>query len=706
VADRWSIDDASLAQPTLTGIDDAVGTITLTVNDEDMAPGDDIADLEVTNADPVVTAGPDQTVTEGDLVALDPATFTDAGTKDTHTALVDWGDTTSDPGIVTEAEGDGSVAASHVYTAPGTYTVTVTVTDDDGGSHLDTFEVTVDDAPGAIRTTKTADATGVAEPGGPVTYTITVVNISALDDTTINTVDDPMLGGDITAFCDQTVPVTLAPTELLTCIVPGAVAGNAGDVATNTATASGVDSDGLPVSDDGVATVTITDVLPDISVTKTASASAVREPGAAVTFTFTVINNAVEDATLDSLIDNMFEDLHGQGDCSLPQQLTAGGGSYTCSATRLIEGGAGDTHINTVTATASDDEANVVQATADARVEITAGNEPPVAVDDDYTIDEDARTSLPVLSNDFDPNGDPIVILDVSQPEHGTVVVSGDRTEIVYTPDPNFYGQDRFEYSITDRANTHVSKATVTITVTAVNDPPVLDPIGDRVVDELTELSFTASASDPDVPGQTLTFGLDPGAPSGTSIDPHTGAFSWTPGEDQGPGDYEVTIRVTDNGAPRLGDAETITIIVKEVDPAPPLMCPSGDRVDVIVEFPGPRQLIAKRTIEISVGHMVPAGTYRVILGTSDVGRGRAAQDHEQWRVRFGVVVTGFSEDLPDVPLEDVLSHVTYLSGTVNVPAGVTEVVAQHWSIEPGNVDTTNYHNSVTPDYVCLVLSG
>ena len=155
------------------------------------------------------------------------------------------------------------------------------------------------------------------------------------------------------------------------CVFVASIAGNAGEDHNNTATASGTDDDGNAVLGSDSTTVTFDDVLPDISVTKMASATAVLEPGADVTFTFMVTNNRAEAATLDSLSDSRFGDLHGQGDCSLPQPLAAGGGSYSCSITVFIGGSAGDTHTNEVTATASDDEANVARATADASIDIT-----------------------------------------------------------------------------------------------------------------------------------------------------------------------------------------------------------------------------------------------------------------------------------------------------------------------------------------------
>ncbi|MFZ5932985.1 MAG: PKD domain-containing protein [Patescibacteria group bacterium] len=67
------------------------------------------------------------------------ASFTDAGTLDTHTALWDWGDSTVSSGVVTESNGSGTVTGTHAYTAAGVYTITLTVTDDDLGVGTNTF---------------------------------------------------------------------------------------------------------------------------------------------------------------------------------------------------------------------------------------------------------------------------------------------------------------------------------------------------------------------------------------------------------------------------------------------------------------------------------------------------------------------------------------------------------------------------------------
>ena len=96
------------------------------------------------------------------------------------------------------------------------------------------------------------------------------------------------------------------------------------------------------------------------------------------------------------------------------------------------------------------------------------------------------------------------------------------------------------------------------------NRPPVLDAIGNKSVDEQAELTFAATASDPDLPADTLTFSLDTAAEAlGMSIT-SAGAFSWTPSELQGGASYNATVTVSDGG---LSDSETISITVAEVGP-------------------------------------------------------------------------------------------------------------------------------------------
>jgi uncharacterized repeat protein (TIGR01451 family) len=76
---------------------------------------------------------------------------------------------------------------------------------------------------------------------------------------------------------------------------------------------------------------------------KTADPTSVAEPGGSVTYTFVVNNtSAVDSVDIDTLDDSIYGDLNGQGDCSVPQTIAAGG-SYSCSITVDVSGNAGDT---------------------------------------------------------------------------------------------------------------------------------------------------------------------------------------------------------------------------------------------------------------------------------------------------------------------------------------------------------------------------
>ncbi len=119
-------------------------TIRVQVNDPGGLSASDETSVNVINVPPTVEAGPDQSAYEWDVVHLAPATFTDPGIPDTHTATINWGDGSAlEAGVVSESDGSGAVAGSHAYDIPGTYVVEVCVTDDDGGRGCDTLTVEV-----------------------------------------------------------------------------------------------------------------------------------------------------------------------------------------------------------------------------------------------------------------------------------------------------------------------------------------------------------------------------------------------------------------------------------------------------------------------------------------------------------------------------------------------------------------------------------
>ncbi len=115
-------------------------------------------------------------------------------------------------------------------------------------------------------------------------------------------------------------------------------------------------------------------------------------------------------------------------------------------------------------------------ATADVFLTVTNVNDDPVALDDTASVSEDGSVSIPVLANDTDidlnvPDAhETMTISDLKPGANGsTSQVNG---EVVYTPNANFFGTDRFTYTITDLAGRSAT-ATVLVTIAAVADAPV-----------------------------------------------------------------------------------------------------------------------------------------------------------------------------------------------------------------------------------------
>lgn len=132
-------------------------------------------------------------------------------------------------------------------------------------------------------------------------------------------------------------------------------------------------------------------------------------------------------------------------------------------------------------------------------------NQPPVAVGDDYEVEEDRILEVAasgVLANDTDAEGAALTATLVDGPSHGAVELRADGS-FTYTPEQDFFGTDGFTYRADDGAAAS-NTATVAITVTARNDRPVIgmeDPVGI----EDTPVVFRLVATDVDDPVESLT---------------------------------------------------------------------------------------------------------------------------------------------------------------------------------------------------------
>src|SRR5262249_23945550 len=115
-----------------------------------------------------------------------------------------------------------------------------------------------------------------------------------------------------------------------------------------------------------------------------------------------------------------------------------------------------------------------------ARVIVTVNpvNDPPVAVGDSYSTNEDTTLTVPapgVLANDSDVDSCNLMASVVTNPANGSLSLGSDGS-FVYTANPNYNGPDSFTYKVSD-GQLDSNIATVALSVTPVNDPPVA--IGD-----------------------------------------------------------------------------------------------------------------------------------------------------------------------------------------------------------------------------------
>ncbi|MGI6258923.1 MAG: putative Ig domain-containing protein [Anaerolineaceae bacterium] len=202
------------------------------------------------------------------------------------------------------------------------------------------------------------------------------------------------------------------------------------------------------------------------------------------------------------------------------------------------------------------------------QVEVLEGNLPPeLEPIADASIDEMVEFTFTAQASD--PNTIPQVLtFSLINAPSGAVI---DPATGVFTWTPTeAQGPDVYTFTVRvcdDETPPLCDSQDVTLTVNEVNVAPVLDEIGNKSTPELALLTFTATASDADIPVQPLTFSLT-GAPEGATIDSSSGVFTWTPTEAQGPGSYTFSICVSDG---ELDDCETITVAVSEVNQAPVL---------------------------------------------------------------------------------------------------------------------------------------
>jgi large repetitive protein len=132
--------------------------------------------------------------------------------------------------------------------------------------------------------------------------------------------------------------------------------------------------------------------------------------------------------------------------------------------------------------------------TATVRVTVASVNDTPAAQDDAFTVMEDSgNTTFSVLRNDAGLGDAPVAIAAVTAAAHGSAAALAG--EIHYTPAPNFFGVDSFQYTITDGDGERAT-ALVTVTVLPVDDVPVAGDDAFTVAEDSVANAFEVLSND------------------------------------------------------------------------------------------------------------------------------------------------------------------------------------------------------------------
>ena len=458
-------------------------------------------------------------------VAADDAATTDEETATTLDVLANDTDVDGDPltisGVTPPAHGTATVADDGTITyTPETHfngedRFTYTVADGQGGTATALVSITVtavNDAP-------------VAADDAATTKEETAVTVNVLANDT-DADGDPLTVDDVTPPAHGTA----------------AVADDGTIIYTPETDFNGADRFTYTVSDGagGIAEASVSITVSPVNDLPVAAAdAATTDEEAAVT-----VNVLANDTDADGdplTVDDVTSPSHGTA-------TVADAGTITYTP---------ETHFNgedRFTYTVSDGAGGIAEASVS--ITVTPVNDAPVATDDAATTDEETAVTVEVLANDTDADGDPLTVADVTPPAHGTAAVADDGT-IIYTPETDFNGEDRFTYTVSDGAG-GTAEASVSITVTAVNDAPVAADDA-ATTDEETTVTIDVLANDTDADGDPLTVQSMTDPSHGTLTDNGDGTITYTPETDFN-GTDAFTYTVSDSEGSTAEASVSITV--------------------------------------------------------------------------------------------------------------------------------------------------
>jgi YVTN family beta-propeller protein/VCBS repeat-containing protein len=509
-------------------------SFTYTVTDGTVTSNTAIVTVAVTAVNDVpVALGDVAGVVEGGATTVAVlANDTDSdGTIDSATVVIVQQPTSGS--VLVNTDGTVTYTSSGAEVTSDSFTYTVA---DNSGTVSNTAIVTVtvtavNDAPVAVDDTAT-----VAE-GGSTTVTVLGNDTDAdgtLNAATVLIVQQPT-SGSVSVNTDGTITYTSSGAEVTSDSFSYTVADNSG-ASSNTA----------------IVTVAVTAVN-DVPVAL-GDVAGVVEGGAT---TVAVLGNDTDsDGTIDSAT------------VLIVQQPAFGSASVNTDGTITYTSSGAEVTSDSFSYTVADNSGTVSN-TAIVTVTVTAVNDAPVAVNDTATVDEGGATTVAVLGNDTDSDGtiDSATVLIVQQPSFGSALVNTDGT-ITYSSSGAEVTSDSFTYTVADNSGATSNTATVTVTVTAVNDVPVaVDDVAGVVEGGTTTVTVLGNDTDSDGTIDSTTVLIVQQPTNGSVLVNTDGTITYTSSGAEVTSD-SFTYTVADNSG-TVSNTAIVTVTVTAVNDAP-----------------------------------------------------------------------------------------------------------------------------------------
>ena len=298
--------------------------------------------------------------------------------------------------------------------------------------------------------------------------------------------------------------------------------------------------------------------------TVTITVSAVNDPHSAQADTYSIAeNNTLSEPAANGVLKNDTNPDNDSLDLSVTTNPTNGtvtlndDGSFVYTPNNNFAG------TDSFVYQASDGNTTV---SATVTINVSEGNDRPVANADSYTVNEDTTLTVTdsnnVLLNDTDADGTTLQANVLTNPTDGVLTFSANGT-FTYVPNANFSGSDSFTYRATD--GEFSSTATVTITVTPV--PQALDDAYSTAenVDLTVPVATGVRANDSDIDGDSLTITVVNNPTHGTLTLASDGSFTYEP-DSNFVGTDSFTYQASDSNE---SDTATVTITVTEGNDRP-----------------------------------------------------------------------------------------------------------------------------------------